>query len=53
VNERRGITADTAFRLARYFNNSASFWMSSQTRFYLEVAQDEIAAKVVRDVRPR
>jgi antitoxin HigA-1 len=53
VNERRGITADTALRLARYFNNSASFWMNLQTRFDLEVAEDEIAAKVARDVRPR
>ena len=52
VNERRGITADTALRLARYFNNSASFWMNLQTRFDLEVADDEIAAKVARDVRP-
>jgi antitoxin HigA-1 len=52
VNERRGITADTALRLARYFNNSASFWMNLQTRFDLEVAEDEIAAKVARDVRP-
>jgi addiction module HigA family antidote len=52
VNERRGITADTALRTARYFNNSASFWMNLQTRFDLEVAEDEIAAKVARDVRP-
>jgi antitoxin HigA-1 len=53
VNERRGITADTALRLARYFNTSASFWMNLQTRFDLDVAEDEIAAKVARDVRPR
>jgi addiction module HigA family antidote len=52
VNERRSITADTALRFARYFRNSASFWMNLQTRFDLEVAEDEIAAKVERDVRP-
>src|SRR6202795_3299732 len=52
VNERRGITADTALRLARYFNNSPSFWMNLQTRFDLEVAEDEISDKVERDVRP-
>src|SRR5258707_12707603 len=52
-NERRGITADTALRLARYFNNSAWFWMNLQTRFDLEVAEDEIAVRVARDVRPR
>ena len=52
VNERRGISADTALRFARYFKNSATFWMNLQTRHDLEVAEDEIAAKVARDVRP-
>jgi len=52
VNERRGITADTALRFARYFKNSAAFWMNLQTRYDLEVAEDEIAARVERDVRP-
>jgi addiction module HigA family antidote len=52
VNEKRGITADTALRFARYFNNTASFWMNLQTRHDLEVAEDEIAAKVERDVLP-
>jgi addiction module HigA family antidote len=52
VNERRGITADTALRFARYFKNSPAFWMNLQTRYDLEVAEDEIAAKVERDVQP-
>jgi len=52
VNERRGITADTALRFARYFRNSASFWMNLQTRYDLELAEDAIAAKVERDVQP-
>lgn len=52
VNEKRGITADTALRFARYFNNAPSFWMNLQTRYDLEVAEDEIAAKVERDVLP-
>jgi antitoxin HigA-1 len=52
VNQRRGITADTALRLARYFKKSAAFWMNLQTRYDLEVAEDEIAGKVERDVRP-
>ena len=52
VNEKRAITADTALRFARYFNNSPTFWMNLQTRYDLEVAEDEIAAKVERDVRP-
>src|ERR1700726_3228119 len=53
VGERRGITADTALRLARYFKNTPVFWMNLQTRHDLEVAQDELAAKVERDVQPR
>jgi len=52
VAERRSITADTALRLARYFKNSPAFWMNLQTRYELEVAQDEIAAQVARDVQP-
>jgi addiction module HigA family antidote len=52
VNERRGITADTALRFARYFKNSPTFWMNLQTRFDLEIAEDRIAAKVQRDVQP-
>jgi|SRR6202140_1735435 len=52
VNERRGITADTALRFARYFKNTPVFWMNLQTRYELEVADDDIAAKVERDVQP-
>jgi addiction module HigA family antidote len=52
VNERRGITADTALRFARYFKNSPAFWMNLQTRYDLEMAEDEIAAKIARDLQP-
>jgi addiction module HigA family antidote len=52
VHERRGITADTALRFARYFKNAPVFWMNLQIRYDLEVAEDEIAVKVARDVRP-
>lgn len=52
VNEKRGITAETALRFARYFNNSPAFWMNLQTRYELEVAEDELAVKVQRDVQP-
>jgi antitoxin HigA-1 len=52
VNQRRGISADTALRFARYFKNSPTFWMNLQTRYDLETAEDQIAAKVERDVQP-
>ena len=51
VNEERGITADTAMRLARYFGNSAEFWMNLQSRYDLLVARDNVKA-VRREVRP-
>src|SRR5438270_3558927 len=53
VNERRGITADTAFRLARYFNTTPQFWMNMQLHYEIETAADELLAKVQREVRPR
>jgi antitoxin HigA-1 len=52
VKERRGITADSALRFARYFGNAPAFWMNLQTRYDLEVAQDELADQVERDVQP-
>src|SRR5258708_12078279 len=52
VNERRGITADTALRFARYFKNSPVFWMNLQTRFDLETPEHTIAANVHRHVHP-
>jgi len=52
VHERRSITANTAMRLARYFKNTPVFWMNLQVRYDLEVAEDEQAEKVERDVQP-
>src|SRR5271154_966495 len=52
VHERRGITPDTALRLARYFNTSAAFWMNLQTSYDLEVAEDKLSRTIEREVRP-
>lgn len=52
VHERRGITPDTALRLARYFNTSAGFWLNLQSAYDLEVAQDKLARTIEREVRP-
>ena len=52
VHERRGITPDTALRLARYFNTSAAFWLNLQSAYDLEVAQDKPARMIEREVRP-
>ena len=42
VNERRGITADTALRLSRYFGATAKFWLNMQTSLEWERAEDEV-----------
>ena len=52
-HERRGITTDTALRLARYFDTTPQFWMNLQVRYELDKAEDEQSARVNRDVRPR
>lgn len=53
VNEKRGITADTALRLSRYFGTTPRFWMNTQAPWKLEVAQDQLGKTVERDVLPR
>jgi addiction module HigA family antidote len=52
IAERRGITADTALRLARYFKTTPGFWMNMQIQYELDVAEDELRAEIDRDVRP-
>jgi addiction module HigA family antidote len=52
VNGKRGITADTALRLARYFGTSAQLWLNLQTRYDLEVAEAQKLHEIERDVRP-
>lgn len=52
IAERRGITPDTALRLARYFKTTPQFWLNLQTKYDLEVAEDEKLAKIERDVQP-
>lgn len=52
VNGKRAITADTALRLARYFNMSKEFWMGLQMQYDLETAEDQLADKIAKEVRP-
>jgi addiction module HigA family antidote len=53
IHEKRGITADTALRLARYFGTSREFWMRLQARYDLDVAEDESHDEIARSIRPR
>ncbi len=50
LNAKRGVTAETALRLSRYFGNSARFWMNLQTRYELAVTERKIGLKVDAEV---
>ena len=52
VREKRGITADTALRLARYFGTSERFWLNLQMEYELRKAQIEKGPQVNKEVRP-
>ena len=53
VRGRRGITADTALRLARYLGTGPEFWLSLQTHYELRVAKQAKLAEIERAVKPR
>lgn len=53
VNETRGITADTALRLGRYFSTTSEFWMNLQRDYDLRIAANASRARIERDVQPR
>ncbi|RIL10822.1 MAG: addiction module antidote protein, HigA family [Proteobacteria bacterium] len=53
VLEKRGISADTALRLARYFGNSADFWLGLQMDFDLDVARIDKGSLIDKEVRRR
>lgn len=48
VHAKRGITADTALRLARYFGTSERFWLNLQSRYELEIERDRLAGTLGR-----
>ena len=52
VKERRGITADTALRLGRYFGMTPEFWMNLQSHYDLETARDAVDTEIRRAVTP-
>jgi addiction module HigA family antidote len=53
VDGKRGITADTALRLARYFGTTANFWINLQAHYYLENHRSQLEEKIEREVQPR
>jgi addiction module HigA family antidote len=52
LNGKRGMSPETAMRLARYFGNSARFWLNLQTTYELEVAEAELGERIAAEVAP-
>ncbi len=51
VRQRRGISADTALRLARFFNTSHQFWLNLQSNYDVRCVEDA-AGRVIARIRP-
>ena len=50
VHGKRRVTADTALRLARYFDMSPRFWLGLQMDYDLDVAEDEVGERLKQEV---
>ena len=50
---KRGISGDTALRLARYFGTTAEFWLNLQSAYDLRLARQESGKKIEKTVSPR
>lgn len=53
VNGQRGLTADTALRLVRYFGTTPEFWVRLQSEYDLRQARRTVAEEIVLHVSPR
>ena len=53
VNERRGITIDTAIRLSLYFDTTPDYWIRMQAAYELAIGQQELMPRLKREVQRR
>ncbi len=53
VHHTRGISADTALRLSRYFGTSERFWLNLQAQYALDVERDRLGERLAREVTKR
>lgn len=53
LNEQRGITADTALRLAQFFGSTPDFWMSLQSSYDVKVARAAVGKEIAKSVKPK
>ena len=52
VRQPRGVTSDTALRLARYFNTTPQFWLNLQTNFNLKQTSIQVGDIILREIQP-
>lgn len=52
VHGKRPVTAELALRLGRYFDQSPRYWMNLQSRYDMDIAEDDLSEQVVREVQP-
>ncbi|MBI3680782.1 MAG: HigA family addiction module antidote protein [Acidobacteria bacterium] len=52
VHGKRPVTAELALRLGRYFRQSPRYWLNLQSRYEMDVAEDALGERVIREVRP-
>jgi len=53
VQGKRGITADTSLRLARYFGFTPDYWLNMQAHYDLEVTRRQSIRRIEREIKPR
>ena len=53
LNGQRGITADTALRLSRYFGTTPQLWQNLQNAYELRMVEIEVGERIVERVQPR
>jgi antitoxin HigA-1 len=51
VLRKRNVTANTALRLARYFDTSPEFWLGLQAQYDLDVEEDKMGERLQKEVR--
>ena len=51
IHGKRAITADTALRLARYFDTSERFWLNLQAQYDLEVEREQLGDRLEKEVK--
>jgi len=51
VHGKRRVTADTALRLAKFFDMSPQFWLGLQMDYDLDMAEDQLAGRIDKEVQ--